>query len=356
MLLRLVCTLGAALVAAALVAPNEAVAQRSLDQVFLTKGAPARGDIPDNGMTRDKVTLETTGNSREIEIKDIVRITFKDEPAEVNSARTSVLQKNYGQALTDLKKLDGQKIDREFIKQDIEFYRALCLARLAMGEGGDKAAAAEAMRRFATSAAQNYHFYEAAEVLGDLAMASGKYADAAKFYGPITSAGGNTPWPDYQMRGYNAQGRALIGEKKFDEGLEKFKAVLSMELATPEALKQKNFAQIGRAICVAETGNPQEAITTLQDLISKNDAQDTALFARTYNALGRCYLKLNKPKDALLALLHTDTLFYADGEAHAEALYHLSKLWPAVNKSDRGVAARNTLRERYAGSVWATLE
>lgn len=352
MLMRKMSVTALASLALAMLGPTTASAQRTLDQVFLTKGAPARGDISERGMTRDKVTLETTGNAREIAVNEIVRITFKDEPAELNSARTSVLQKNYNQALTDLRKLDGQKLDREFIKQDVDFYRALCLSRLAMGEGGDKAAAAEAMRRFATTGAQNYHFYEAAEVLGDLAMASGKWSDAAKFYGPITSA----PWPDYQMRASNAQARALIGEKKYDEALEKLKAVIGSELATPEALKQKNLAQVGRAICVAETGNPQEGVTALLELIQKNDAQDTALFARAYNALGRCYLKLNKPKEALLALLHTDTLFYADSEAHAEALYQLSKLWPAVNKSDRGVAARNTLRERYAGSVWATLE
>src|SRR5688500_13649298 len=131
MVLRLILTLAAALIAAALLAPGDSIAQqRSLDQVFFTKGAPARGDIPDSGMSRDKVTLEVSGNAREIGVNDIVRITFKEEPAELNAARTSVLQKNYGQALTDLKKLDGQKIDREFIKQDIDFYRALCLARL----------------------------------------------------------------------------------------------------------------------------------------------------------------------------------------------------------------------------------
>ena len=80
------------------------------------------------------------------------------------------------------------------------------------------------------------------------------------------------------------------------------------------------------------------------------------MIARLYNALGRCYLKQNKPKDAVMAYLHTDVLFYADADAHAEALFHLSKLWSDINKSDRAVAARNTLRERYAGSVWAGLE
>ena len=94
----------------------------------------------------------------------------------------------------------------------------------------------------------------------------------------------------------------------------------------------------------------------MQDLINRNDPQDAALFARAYNALGRCYLKQGKTKEAVLALLHTDVLFSNEAEPQAEALYHLSKLWSEVNKSDRAAAARTTLRQRYAGSIWATME
>jgi tetratricopeptide (TPR) repeat protein len=346
--------MGTLMAVALLLAARPAAAQRDLDQVFLTKGSPSRGNIPDGGMTRDQVTLEATGRTQQIAVNDIVRITFKEEPAELNSARTAVLQRNYNQGITDLKKLEGQQFSREFIKQDIEFYRSLCQARLAMSEGGDKAAAIESMRKFAASAQQNYHFYEAAEVLGDLAMASGKYADATRYYTPITNA--PKSWPEYHMRASIALGRALVGEKKFDEALEKFKAVSTSDQSTPEALKLKNLATVGQAVCAAELGKPEDGITQLQELIRKNDPQDAVLFARAYNALGRCYLKQKKPKEALLALLHTDVLFYADADAHAEALYHLSKLWNDVNKSDRAMAARTTLRERYAGSVWATLE
>jgi tetratricopeptide (TPR) repeat protein len=330
-----------------------ALAQRDMDQIYLSKGS-ARGSIPPDGMKKDKVTIDQTGGPRPIEVNEIVRITFAGEPTELVAGRNNVLQKNYNQALAELKKLDGQKIERPFIKQDIEFYKALCQARLALSEGGDKKAATDAMFSFVRSAPQSYHFFDAAEALGDLAMASGNWADAAKYYGPTGLAG--APWSDYQMRANNASGRALIGEKQYEQALEKFKTVLGSDLSTPEAVRQKNLATVGRAICLAETGKVDEALTMLKDLIDKNDPQDAVLFARAYNALGRCYLKQNKLKDAVLALLHTDLLFYADADAHAEALYHLSKLWSGINKSDRAVAARNTLRERYAGSIWATLE
>ena len=126
-------------------------------------------------MTRDKVTLD----SREIAVNEIVRITFKGEPPGLAAARNNVIQRNYNQALTELARLDGQQVSREFVRQDIEYYKALCQCKLAMSEGGDKTAAMNAMLNFVRAAPQSYHFYEAAETLGDLAMASGKWADVA---------------------------------------------------------------------------------------------------------------------------------------------------------------------------------
>jgi len=335
-----------------LLAPTVSFAQRE-DQVFVAKNAPTRGNIAaEGGMTRDKVTVDTAVNSRQIEVSEITRITFRDEPSELNLGRMQAIQKNYNQALTDLKKVDPQKIERAYVRQDLEFYRSLCLCKLALNEGGDKKAASDAMYAFVSKAPQSYHFYEAAEVLGDVAMASGNYADAVRYYTGLAAA----PWADYQMRANNACGRALIGQKQFDQALEKFKAVVDIVSSTTEAVRQKNLAQAGRAVCLAETGKVDDAISLIQDVISKTDQQDSLLYARLYNALGLCYLKQNKPKDAVTAFLHTEMLFHADAEAHAEALYYLSKLWPDINKADRAIAAKNTLRERYPGSVWATRE
>jgi tetratricopeptide (TPR) repeat protein len=317
------------------------------DQVFVAKGTPSKGAI--TAITKDTVTMDMAGVNRPFQVNEITRVTFADEPNELNNARNAVSQQNWNLAMTELKKLEGQTFDRALIASDIEFYKALTQARIAMTEGGDKAAAANAMLNWVRGNANSHHFYESAELLGDISVASGKFADAVKYYTPIASA----PWGDYQMRSNIAIGRSLSAQKDFPGALAKYEAVLASELATPEAAQQKLLASVGKAVCLAETGKAAEGVTMLNDIIAKNDPQDTVLFARTYNALGNCYLKMNKPKDALQAFLHTDILFYADGESHAEALHHLSKLWNDVNKSDRAVAARNTLQERYSGSLWA---
>ena len=326
-------------------------AQSQFDRVFGAKGAPQQGTITD--MKPTEVTLDMAGVPRTFPVNEIRNISFGAEPQELTNARNAVLQKNWNAALVELKKINPANLERDVMKQDAEFYMAYCLARLAMTEGGDKGAAETAMKTFASKAPNSYHFFQAAEVLGDLASSSGKYADAARYYGAIAA---KAPWGDYQMRANNAVARSLTAQKDYAGALEKFDAVLAAELTTPEASQQKQFASIGKAVCLAETNKPDEGIKLLEDIIAKNDAQDAELFAKAYNALGNCYLKTNRPKDALQAFLHTDILFYADAEAHAEALYRLSKLWNEVNKSDRAVAARNTLRERYAGSVWAQQE
>lgn len=326
------------------------VAFGQFDQIYQRKGTPSKGNV--KAMSKDEVVLEISGVDRPFATNDIVRITYIDEPNELNNARNAALQQNWNQAEIELKKLDGQSFTRDLIRQDIEYYKALCLAKKAMSEGGDKNAAAAAMLQFVRNNATNYHFYSSAEVLGDLAVSSGKFEDAARFYGGIEKA----PWGDYQIRAKNAVGRALLAQKDYQGAQGKFEEAAAIELSTPEASREKLFANIGRAQCLAELSKPDEGITLLQDLISKNDPADQVLFARIYNALGRCYQKANKPKDARDAYLFTDILFTADPDAHAEALYHLSKLWSDLNKADRAVAARNTLRERYAGSVWNAME
>ena len=329
--------------------PTAAWAQ--FDEVYVNRQpTPNRGTI--TSMTKDEIGMDMAGVARTFPVNEITRILYGDENIELKNARNAVQQKNYNAALNELRKLQNAQIGREYIKQDVDYYTALCLARVAMSEGGDKKAAEKAMLDFARSAPNSWHFYDAAEILGDLAAASGDHAAAVRYYSGLAKA----PWEDYRMRANIAVGNSLLAQNNPAEALARFNEVLGASLSTPEAATQKVFAQIGKAQCLALTGKPDEGVAMIKEIIEKNDPSDSALFAKAYNALGNCYLKANKTKEALQAFLHTDILFYADGPSHAEALYHLSKLWSEVNKSDRAVAARNMLRERYSGSAWSTKE
>jgi tetratricopeptide (TPR) repeat protein len=323
---------------------------QQLDEVWLTKGgagARSKGEV--SAVSKDAVTLSISGIARPFPVNEISRVLFAGEPSELNSARNAIAQRNWSLALTELKKLDGQTFSSRYVSSDVAYYKALCQARLAMTEGGDKGAAQATLFEWAKANATSHHFYDAAETLGDLAAASGDYGNAAKFYKGLASA----PWDDYQMRGNIAVGRSLLAQQDFSGALDTFEAVIGSPISTPEANAQKQYALVGKGNCLAGLGQANEGLALLNDLVNKNDPADAVLFARTYNALGNAYLKLNRNKDALQAFLFTDLLFYADSESHAEALYQLSKLWNEVNKSDRAVQARNTLRERYSGSIWA---
>jgi tetratricopeptide (TPR) repeat protein len=293
--------------------------------------------------------MDVSGIERKFEVKDILKVTFSDEPEELRIARDRALAGQYEDGLEELAKINASAVATPAIKQDIDFYNALCKSQLALSAGGDKGAAATQMLGFLSANKTSFHFFEAVEVVGDLAVALGSYDKAALYYSQLAKA----PWPDYQMKAAVLEGKALAAAGNYQEAGAKYQQVLNSGLNTPDAVEQKLHAQVGTAVCLAATGRHEDGIKMIESLIAKNDPTDMTLFGRAYNALGACYQKAGKTKDALLAYLHTDVLFYGGADAHAEALYNLSKLWAEVNKSDRAVRARSTLQERYPGSRWA---
>jgi tetratricopeptide (TPR) repeat protein len=332
-------------VAALVCSPQLSLAQ--FDQVYGAKGTPTNGTIIK--MSPTEVTVDVSGAPRPIAVNEIKRVSYGDDPAELRRAREAAAAGRYEEVGQELAKIGN--VTREVIKQDIEFYKAYAAAKLSLAGQGDRNAAIVAMKNFITASPGSFHYFEAIEVFGDLALAAGRADIAAGEYAKISEA----PWPDYKMKAAVLEAQALLAQKKYPEALTKYEAVAASGITTPEATQQKVFANIGRAVCLAHTGKPQEGIKLVEDIISKEDPRDLQLFGKAYNALGACYSAAKQPKEALLAYLHTDILFYGSSDAHAEALYHLSKLWTEVNKSDRAVQARNLLKDRYGGTMWASL-
>lgn len=329
------------------------VSAQSSDQVYGLRGTPTNGVISETETSRTEVVVEVQGTNRRIAVNEIRRVTFMGEPPELKRARDNILQGQLESAYAELRKVDANAIKRPIVKADLQYYLAYCLGKRALTGGGDKAAAARAMITFLNSHKKSFHYFEAAELLGDLAAALESFDGATKYYGEL----GTAPWPDYKMRGAVLEARALLQKGDAAAAQSKFEQVTGSNLDTAAAMQQKLFAQVGKAECLAGTGKPDEGTALLEDIIMKNTPEGNAeLFGRAYNALGACFLKSGKQKDALMAYLHTDVLFYGNPDVHAEALYHLGKLWAEVNQQDRAVDARNLLTSRYAGSGWAKRE
>ncbi|MBI2824688.1 MAG: tetratricopeptide repeat protein [Planctomycetia bacterium] len=328
-----------------------ATAQAADDEVKLRAGTTLRGTV--SGMTATEVSLDmAAGQKRQVPVNEIDAISFAAEPAEMKLVRGAIANGNYENAITTLDKIEAESGARPEIKQDMQFYKALCRSRMALAGNGDVKDAGRHMRAFVTSAANNYHYLHAAETLADLFAAIGDFDRAIEQYAAIERA----PWPDYKMRGGVAKGRVLAAQKKYPEALAAFDAVLKLagDASTPQAGEQKLAAELGKATCLAATGDPDTAIKLVQEVIDKAGPEDKEINGRAYVTLGNCYRqKQGAAKDALLAYLHVDLLYNKNREAHAEALANLAKLWNEIGKPERAAQATQLLKEAYANSVWA---
>lgn len=331
-------------------------AQAWADDIVKPKmGGQVRGNITE--MTNQEVAVKTGAITKRVPVNEIESISYDGEPVGIKGVRNAIKKDDYELAAKELGKLSPADLQRSEIKADYDFYKALCAAREAQTEtDADKRPkalldAGKQLLAFEKSNGLNYHYFEACELLGDLLSALGKNEQAALFYKKLESA----PWADYKVRAGSLIGRSLAAQKKYKEAIDKLDAVLAdaKNHAGKEVESEAMAATLDRATCLAGTGKVDEGIKIAQDIIDHAPKDDQELHARAYDALGTCYRMAGKKKEALLAFLHVDLLYSGVADQHAEALANLSTLWIEVNKRERGMQARERLKDRYPYSQWA---
>lgn len=302
------------------------------------------------GMSPVQVDLEqgSVGVTKEIPVNQIQTIFFENDPVELKTAKTHVLGGRCVEALAALERIKDEP-SRPEIRQDIEFYKALCTAKLALGGSGKIADAGRMMKAFADANGKSYHYFEASETVGDLLVAIRQYGQAAEYYARLEKA----PWPDYKMRAGVAAGRALLAQGKTDEAQNAFDRVIATEVEGDLAQSQRTLAKLGKASTMVASKKTDEAIKSVEEILKTADAEDVPLMARAYNILGTAHRQAGRTKEALLAFLHVDVLYSSVPDTHAEALANLVDLWEQCHKTERANAARKTLEEQYKDSPWA---
>jgi tetratricopeptide (TPR) repeat protein len=302
------------------------------------------------GMSPLEVELEGVGGvSKKIPVDEIQTIFFETDPSELKTAKTHVLGGRFVDALAALERIKDEDASRKENQQDIEFYKALCTAKLTALGKSTVADAGRMMKAFVDNNPKSYHYFEASEIVGDLLVAVQQYPQAAEYYARLESA----PWPDYKMRSGVAAGRALLAQGKIHEALSAFDRVIDSLAEGDLAQSQRLAARLGKANALTADKKTEASIRLIEDVLNTANTEDVLLMSRAYNALGTAYRAAGRPKEALLAFLHVDVLYPSQPETHAEALANLVELWQEVHKPERANAAHKTLEEQYKDSPWA---
>jgi tetratricopeptide (TPR) repeat protein len=178
------------------------------DRVRLARGSET-GEVA--AMTKYEVTLDKGAAGKvPIAVNDIRAIVFEGEPAELTQTRVNAGNGAFAKAVALLEKIAADQVKRDFVKQDIEFYKAYCASRLALSGEGEITDAGKQLNLFVRNNPDNFHFLEASEMMGDLLMASGRFDFAEKQYAELAKA----PWPVYKMRAAVSLGRSLQAQGK----------------------------------------------------------------------------------------------------------------------------------------------
>ncbi|MEM7457075.1 MAG: hypothetical protein AAF456_22220 [Planctomycetota bacterium] len=321
------------------------------DAVYLVEGQPRsrlQGTI--TSVDRNKIVLDSNAGPQEIAASIIRKVEFEDEPREIDRARDQLADGQYNNCLAELAKITDAPAN-PLAQQEINFLRAYATALNALSGGGIAANdAGSAMHSFLTGNQNSFHYYPCKEALGRLFLAVGMLDQAKANFNELTQS----DWNEYILSGSFYLGRIAMIEQDAATARSSFDAMINNAGQDEDGRSMKLVGRCMLAAIDAMNGDAAGAETTIHDIIRNENPSDQRLFAAAYNALGMAYESAGDVRKASRAYLHTELLFPADEELHAEALFRLSRIWPDLGEPDRANRARSTLLDRYPNSYWTS--
>lgn len=324
------------------------IVSRHSDQTKLT------GSIQE--VSRKGIQLKTSkGEVMQISADDIRQILWEGEPVILRNARNADLSEKNDTALegyrTALKEIpEDQKRNRE----EVEFGIGRCLARRCLARQGetDPSEAKEGLEQltnFVKQSPESVHVLEAVLLTGDLSRLAKDVRGASEQYKVLKESMTGT----YPLLGDLGMAQLALDRKDYPGAKKAFQAVLDSPIKGPLVARRQQQARIGLAEILIEAQSPAEALQLSDEVINSSSPEDSEILARGYLLRGKIHEQLGETKEALFDFLHVDLLFSQEKVVHAEALYRLASLWPALQYPERGLDARERLKGLYPDSEWA---
>jgi tetratricopeptide (TPR) repeat protein len=312
------------------------------DRVQPRQGVPVSGTL--ESVSRDGVQIRTrAGNLQTINAWQIAFVAFDREPTALTRAKEQASTEAYQQAADELAKVDTAQLASAAARTDYRFYQVFLAGQLALQGGGEIAAAAEALEQFGRENRDLHHYFPMVRLIAQLAELQGEEAKATRFYQSFGQAE-HEPWRSEaiyrQAELARRQGDLAAARQGFDD-------LLARGTTGPESQPWRALAEVGRIRSQMGPDQWEASLKELRQLVERTDMEQRVVMAHLFNAQAVCLVELGRIDEAVLAYLHTDLLFSGEAATHAEALYHLSSLWPKVGQPQRGAEARARLQSEY---------
>lgn len=325
----------------------------AVDTVYLrSEDKRVAGEISD--VSKESVTVSPRiGDPTTVPANDIDRIEWDGEPPSLGLARSKQNAGQYELALEDYQKAQSEAAsDDETLRADIEYGIASTIGRMALADASRQEDAATRLASFKDAHPDHYRYYDALLLLGDVQLAQGNGNAAESTFNLVATS----KWPDYQMAAKANIGRVQLARGDLDAAKATFDEVAGMNASTPAEQSRKFEAMLGQASVLQQQGQNAQAAQILGEVIKNCDPSDTRLQAEAYLRQGDAYAAQGQQtKEAVMAYLHVDVIpsLAREKDLHAEALYRLSQLWPALGQPARADIAAGKLQDDYPNSEWA---
>src|SRR5262249_13710381 len=205
--------------------------------------------------------------------------------------------------------------------------------------------AKDRLRHFVQLYPTSRHIIPAREALARLQLATSDFTAAEATISELAKL------PKAGERAAVLRARVLTKQGRYDEAISELDRLIA---SLPDRSTAQREARLAKAESLVGLKKYKEAEELVRQVIQAAPPEDVAAQSAAYNTLGDCLRAANRPKEALLAYLHTDLLYGKDKQEHPRALFQIEKLFRLLKQDGRADDYAQRLRQEYPRSQWLT--
>ncbi len=304
-------------------------------------GRQVRGQVQSE--TSAEVVVQLGNNTIKVPADQVLSIRYDKQPASFAIAESREAAGMLLEAAEQFRTAAADSTAHPLTVRAARFREAEVLTDLALVEPERINDAKDKLSKLIRQYPNSRQIGPAQECVARLQLNAGDFPGAASTIAALAKI------PNFGDRAAVLRTKLLAKQGKNAEAIAELDRLIA---AYPKASEQRRGAVLAKAENLAAMKKYKEAETLVREAIAASPAEDAAAQATAYNTLGDCFRAANRPKDALIAYLHTDLLYAKNKEEHPRALFHIQSLFRQLKQDGRADEFAQRLKLEYPRSQW----